>query len=113
MHNGIIDKLHDTMLLLCTTLFASKKRMYIYNAKKEVDKMAMTDAQKRADQKYRQTHKVITKTIAYKKQDIAEGQRLKAYLATTGQSANSYIKVLIKRDLDKKGIPYPDNTDDV
>lgn len=74
--------------------------------------MAMTDAQKRADEKYRQTHKVITKTIAYKKQDIAEGQRLKAYLAKTGQSANSYIKALIKRDLDTKGIPYPDNQED-
>lgn len=73
--------------------------------------MAMTEAEKRADLKYRQTHGVITKTIAYKKQDIEEGQRLKAYLAETGQSANSYIKELIKRDLDTKGVPYPDNTD--
>lgn len=73
--------------------------------------MAMTDAQKRADEKYRLTHNVITKTIAYKKQDISEGQRLKAYLDSTGQSANSYIKDLIKADLDAKGIPYPDNTD--
>ena len=32
--NGLIDRSHDTMLLLCTTLFASKKRMYIYNAKR-------------------------------------------------------------------------------
>ena len=73
--------------------------------------MAMTKAQKEADLKYRQTHGVITKTIAYKKQDIAEGQRLKAYLAKTGQSANSYIKGLIKSDLDAKGVSYPDNTD--
>lgn len=71
--------------------------------------MAMTDAQKRADEKYRLTHKVITKTIAYKKQDISEGQRLKAYLKETGQSANSYIKDLIKCDLDAKGIPYPES----
>lgn len=73
--------------------------------------MAMTDAQKRADEKYRQAHGVITKTIAYKKSDIAEGKRLKAYLTKTGQSANAYIKALIKRDLDKKGVPYPDDTD--
>lgn len=75
--------------------------------------MAMTDAQKRADEKYRLAHNVITKTIAYKKQDIAEGQRLKAYLKQSEQSANSYIKQLIKSDLDKKGIPYPDNTDNI
>ena len=53
------------------------------------------------------------KTIAYKKQDISEGQRLKAYLDSTGQSANAYIKALIKADLDSKGIPYPDNTDNI
>ena len=74
--------------------------------------MAMTDAQKRADEKYRLTHNVITKTIAYKKQDISEGQRLKAYLDSTGQSANSYIKALIKNDLDSKGVPYPGNNID-
>ena len=75
--------------------------------------MAMTDAQKRADEKYRLTHNVITKTIAYKKQDISEGQRLVAYLDSTGQSANAYIKSLIKADLDAKGVPYPDNTDNI
>ena len=75
--------------------------------------MAMTDAQKRADQKYRLTHNVITKTIAYKKADIAEGQRLVAYLDSTGQTANAYIKALVKRDLDAKGIAYPDNTEGV
>lgn len=42
--------------------------------------------------------------------DIAEGQRLKAYLESTGQSANSYIKGLIKRDLDSKKIETPKST---
>lgn len=74
--------------------------------------MAMTDAQKRADQKYRETHKVITKTIAYKKTDIAEGQRLISYLSQSKQSANAYIKALIKSDLDAKGVPYPDCEED-
>ena len=41
--------------------------------------------------------------------DRKESDRLKAYLAETGQSANSYIKALIKNDLDSKGVPYPDN----
>lgn len=49
--------------------------------------------------------------VQYRLTDIADGRRLKAYLAQTGQSANSYIKGLIKRDLDKKGIPYQDSQD--
>lgn len=35
--------------------------------------------------------------------DIKDGERVKAYLGQTGQSANSYIKGLIKADLDAKG----------
>lgn len=41
--------------------------------------------------------------VQYSLQDI-DGKRLKKYLADTGQSANSYIKSLIKKDLDEKGI---------
>lgn len=41
--------------------------------------------------------------------DINEGLRVKAYLAQSGQSANSYIKALIKSDLDAKGFNI--NTD--
>lgn len=44
--------------------------------------------------------------------DRKESDRLKAYLAETGQSANSYIKALIKNDLDSKGVPYTDNNID-
>lgn len=46
--------------------------------------------------------------VQYRLCDIEEGKRLKVYLAQTGMSANSYIKGLIKADLDSKGIPYPD-----
>lgn len=49
--------------------------------------------------------------VQYRLCDIDEGKRLKAYLAQSGISANSYIKGLIKRDLDSKGIAYPDSTD--
>ncbi len=41
--------------------------------------------------------------VQYSLSDDIEGTRLKAYLEQTGQSANSYIKGLIKRDLDDKG----------
>lgn len=64
-----------------------------------------TDAHRRADKVYKDKHKPINFTVQYNT-DKLEGQRLKAYLAQTGQSANSYIKELIKADLDSKGVEY-------
>lgn len=62
---------------------------------------------KKAQDKYR--GKSMNIAICYRPTDITDGKRLKVYLAHTGQSANSYIKSLIKADLDAKGIPYPVN----
>lgn len=68
--------------------------------------MAKTsDSVLRAVKKY--SEKTINFAIKYYPTDIQEGRRLKVYLASTGQSANSYIKGLIKADLDRKGIEYP------
>lgn len=64
----------------------------------------------KAQKKYRE--KTINYAVKYYPTDIADGKRLKAYLADTGQSANSYIKALIKADLDSKGIVYPDLKED-
>lgn len=59
-----------------------------------------------AQKRYRK--KSIQLAINYRPgTDIKEGERIKAYLEQTGQSANSYIKELIKRDLDSRGIEYP------
>lgn len=56
---------------------------------------------KEAQKRYRE--KSIQLAVNYRPgTDIQEGQRVKAYLEQTGQSANSYIKALIKADLDKK-----------
>ncbi|KAI4438938.1 hypothetical protein C824_001418 [Schaedlerella arabinosiphila] len=41
------------------------------------------------------------------------GECLKKYLTDTGQSANSYIKSLIKKDLDEKGIKYSEDTNNI
>lgn len=68
--------------------------------------MALTERQKEAQRKYRESKKYITVGLTYKS-DIIEGRRLKSYLESSGQSANAYIKSLIKADLDAKGIPYP------
>ncbi len=40
------------------------------------------------------------------KEDKKEGMRLKTYLEQSGQTANIYIKELIKKDLDNKGVVY-------
>ena len=42
-------------------------------------------------------------SVKYTPNEQIEGQRIKAYLDQTGQSANAYIKKLIKNDLDQKG----------
>ena len=64
---------------------------------------------KKADENYRK--KIDRMAIKYSIAEQAESERLRAYLKVTGKSANSYIKGLIKHDLDSKGIPYIDNTD--
>ena len=70
--------------------------------------MALTEAEKKAQKKYNQ--KTVTIAASYKPgTDINEGKRIKAYLAQTGQSANSYIKELIKADLDSKGFVLNDD----
>jgi len=56
----------------------------------------------KAQKKYRD--KSIQLAVNYRPgTDIQDGQRIKTYLEKTGQSANSYIKALIKADLDAKG----------
>lgn len=42
--------------------------------------------------------------VQYNLQDNIDGLRLQKYLDETGQTANSYIKGLIKKDIDSKGI---------
>lgn len=69
--------------------------------------MPLTEKEKAAQKRYREKTGYINIGLTYKS-DIIDGRRLKAYLADTGQSANSYIKNLIKSDLDAKNVPYPD-----
>lgn len=61
-----------------------------------------TEAQKRATKKA--DAQSIMFAVKYRKNEIEEGKRRKSYLETTGQSANSYLKDLIKKDLDSKGV---------
>ena len=67
----------------------------------EIFKM-QTEAQKKAQKKANSQSLMFCAN--YRKNDIQEGQRLKDYLEITGQSVNAYLKELIKKDLDSKGI---------
>ena len=64
---------------------------------------------RKAVKKYRE--KTVSFAVKYSAVDAVEGKRLKAYLEQSGQSANSYIKELIKKDLDDKGFMLESNTD--
>lgn len=55
--------------------------------------------------------KIVQYSIKYSLQEQTESSRLKAYLEHSGQSANSYIKGLIKADLDSKGFNVDGNID--
>lgn len=63
----------------------------------------------KAQKKYRE--KSLNFAVCYRPSEIAQGKRLKAYLEKSGQSANMYLKNLIKNDMDRLGIDVP-NTDD-
>lgn len=70
--------------------------------------MAMTEAQKRYEKKRMKECKNYTiKYRLYIDSEKIEQERLQNYLTDTGQSANSYIKELIKKDMDEKEIEYP------
>lgn len=47
--------------------------------------------------------------VQYSLADIKETKRIDKYLSDNQMAAGSYIKSLIKADLDAKGIPYPDD----
>lgn len=76
-----------------------ENELLLYNGEK---KKMTTEAQKRATKKA--DAQSIMFAVKYRKNEIEEGQRLKSYLELTGQSANAYLKDLIKKDLDSKGV---------
>lgn len=74
--------------------------------------MAMTNSQKEYEKKrMKQCKTYAIKYSLYLSEENKENERLKQYLEQSGISANSYIKGLIKNDLDGKGIAYPDSMD--
>ena len=56
------------------------------------------------ESKKKYSKKLIQFKVEYSLKDMEEGKRLKEYLELTGQSGNSYLKELIKKDLDEKGV---------
>lgn len=64
-------------------------------------KNKIREQNRKAVKKYRE--KTVSFAVKYSAVDSLEGKRLKSYLEQTGQSANAYIKQIIKHDLDEKG----------
>ena len=73
-------------------------------------KKRIKEQNRKAVKKYRE--KTVSFAVKYSAVDAEQGKRLKAYLANNGQSANAYIKNLIRHDLDIKGVEYPVNDGD-
>lgn len=95
------------MLLLYTTfLLIGKENVYTYNKKRGIDIMAMTKSQIEYEKK--RMKQCVNYTVKYTPKEKKESDRIQVYLKSTGISANAYIKSLIQRDLDSKGIAYPD-----
>ncbi len=61
------------------------------------------DSQKKYNQEITQY------SVKYRKHEEKEANRIKYYLSNNNISFNVYIKGLIKEDLDRKEIPYPDS----
>lgn len=66
--------------------------------------MAMTESQKKYEKK--RALQCKSYAVKYTPKEKAENDRLQYYLSTSGISANAYIKELIKKDLDKKGVIF-------
>ena len=73
----------------------------------EEKKERQKEINRKAVKKYTEKVKPIQFTIQYKAADKPDGERLREYLTQTGQSAQAYIKQLIKQDMDRRGIHYP------
>jgi len=57
---------------------------------------------KKAQERYRKKCKIFKLTYGASVQDQVDAQRLQKYLDTTGQSASTYLKKLVRQDLDSK-----------
>lgn len=63
-----------------------------------------SNAQKNAYKRYNQKKKTFS--AVYTPTDMIEAERFEKFLSTQTMSKNEYIKMLIKRDMDSKNVPY-------
>lgn len=94
----------------CYVLLFLHQKECTYIIRKKGDKMAYN---KEVQSRYRKKIAQFKAEYSLSEEDKREALRIRAYLKQSKQSANAYIKALIKADLDSKGVPYPDNTEGV
>lgn len=63
-----------------------------------------SEAQKKAYKTYNQKKKTFS--AVYTPTDMVEAIRFEKYLQSQKLSKNEYLKQLIKKDMDSKGVPY-------
>lgn len=61
-----------------------------------------TEAQKKAYKKYNQKKKTFS--AVYTPTDMEEAERFEKFISTQSMSKNEYLKMLIKKDMDSKGV---------
>lgn len=69
--------------------------------------MAYNQAQREAQKRYRNKGSKKIFALTYTPTDMNDAKRLMSYIDTLDISTNAYLKGLVKKDLDEKGIPYP------
>lgn len=78
----------------------------------EEKKRVRSEKAKIHDKTYKERHGVQNISVSFKTDaDKKEYYRMVSYIDNIGISKNTYIKQLIKSDLDTKGIDYPSDTD--
>lgn len=49
--------------------------------------------------------------LKYTEKETSEYNRINAYCKENGYAVSTYIKELVKQDMDNKGVPYPSEID--
>lgn len=75
------------------------------------DNLTYNQSMKAAQAKYRKKIKQIS--LKFYPSENIEYERIKKYTEMNDISYGDYIKSLIKADLDAKGIPYPELSDNI
>lgn len=91
---------YDKMLLLYTTLMRIEKSIYILITEKRVKMAYYRKSQADYNNKCNRIY------LKYTEKESIEYNRINAYCKENGFAISTYIKELIKKDMNSKNVPY-------